>query len=75
MQAADFWNLDHMTERRKLDGSADRRIFFERQMRTASIVIFEIILRLPKFNQFSQNAVFGRDTYSSIDAEPKNLKG
>ena len=37
MQAADFWNLDHMTERRKLDGSADRRIFFERQMRTASL--------------------------------------
>jgi hypothetical protein len=22
MQATDFWNLDHMTERRKLDGSA-----------------------------------------------------
>jgi len=38
MQAADFRNLDHLTERRKLDGSADGRIFFERQMRTASFV-------------------------------------
>ena len=47
MQAADFRNLDHMTERRKLDGSADGRIFFERQMRTASFVVFEIILQDP----------------------------
>src|SRR5205807_760429 len=37
-QAADFRNLDHLTERRKLDRSADGRIFFERQMRTASFV-------------------------------------
>jgi len=47
MQAADFRNLDHLTERRKLDGSADGRIFFERQMRTASFVVFEIILQNP----------------------------
>src|SRR5437868_14711864 len=38
MQAADFRNLDHLTERRKLDRSVDGRIFFERQMRTASFV-------------------------------------
>ena len=47
MQAADFRNLDHLTERRKLDRSADGRIFFERQMRTASFVVFEIILQNP----------------------------
>jgi hypothetical protein len=29
MQAADSWNLDHMTERGRLDRSADGRIFFE----------------------------------------------
>jgi hypothetical protein len=40
MQAADFWNLDHMTEPGRLDRSADRRIFFERQMRTAPPVVF-----------------------------------
>src|SRR5437588_4995625 len=34
-------------ERRKLDRSADGRIFFERQMRTASFVVFEIILQNP----------------------------
>src|SRR5437764_4904566 len=45
MQAADFRNLDHLTERRKLDRSADGRIFFERQMRTASFVVFEIRLQ------------------------------
>src|SRR2546430_1121265 len=44
MQAANFRNLDHLTERRKLDRSADGRIFFERQMRTASFVVFELIL-------------------------------
>src|SRR5207253_5274190 len=47
MQAADFRNLDHLTERRKLDRSVDGRIFFERQMRTASFVVFEIILQNP----------------------------
>src|SRR6266566_700053 len=47
MQAANFRNLDHLTERRKLDRSADGRIFFERQMRTASFVVFEIILQNP----------------------------
>ena len=38
MQAADFWNLDHRTERERFDRSADGRIFFERQMRAASFV-------------------------------------
>src|SRR5713101_2443984 len=47
MQATDFWNLDHLTERERLDRSADGRIFFERQMRTASFVVFEIILQDP----------------------------
>jgi hypothetical protein len=47
MQAADFLNLDHVTERGRLDRSADRRIFFERQMRTTPFVIFEIILQDP----------------------------
>ncbi len=44
MQAADLWNLDHRAERRRLDGSAARCIFFERQMGTATFVILEIIL-------------------------------
>src|SRR5713101_9295629 len=47
MQATDFWNLDHMTEPGRLDRSADRRIFFERQMRTAPPVVFEIVLQYP----------------------------
>ena len=55
MQAADFWNLDHLTERRKLDGSADGRIFFERQMRTASFVVFEIILQNPAQSGVMEN--------------------
>ena len=55
MQAADFRNLDHLTERRKLDGSADGRIFFERQMRTASFVVFEIILQNPAQPGFMEN--------------------
>src|SRR2546429_7561265 len=45
MQAAAFRNLDHLAERRKRDRSADGRIFFERQMRTASFVVFEIRLQ------------------------------
>jgi len=36
-----------LTEQRKLDGSADRRIFFERLMQTASFLVFEIILQDP----------------------------
>ena len=47
MQAADFWNLDHVTEREGLDRSTDGRIFFEREMRTASFVVFKIILQDP----------------------------
>ena len=39
VQAADFRNLDHMTERRKLDGSADGRILFERQMQVDGLSI------------------------------------
>ena len=46
MQAADFWNLDHRTEPGRLDRSADRRIFLERQMRAAPFV-FEIVLQDP----------------------------
>ena len=38
MQAADLWNLDHVTEQGRLDGSAERCIFFERQMCTATFV-------------------------------------
>src|SRR5258708_38606739 len=44
MQAADLWNLDHVTEQGRLDRSAERCIFFERQMRTATFVVIEIIL-------------------------------
>jgi hypothetical protein len=47
MQAADFWNLDHMTKRGKLDGSADGCIFSERQMRAASFIVFEIVFQYP----------------------------
>jgi len=55
MQAADFWNLDHMTERGRLDRSADRRIFFERQMRAAPFVVFEIVLEDPAQRGFIKN--------------------
>ena len=44
MQAADLWNLDHVTEQGRLDGSAERCIFFERQMCTATFVVIEIVL-------------------------------
>jgi hypothetical protein len=37
-----------LTEQRKLDGSADERIFFERSMQTASFLVFEIILHDPR---------------------------
>ncbi len=47
VQAAEFWNLDHAAERGRLDRSADRRIFVERQMRTALFVVLEIILQYP----------------------------
>src|SRR5437879_9548956 len=47
MQAADFRNPDHLTERTKPDRSASWRIFSERQMRTASFGVFEIILQNP----------------------------
>src|SRR5260370_20734419 len=47
MQAADFWSLDHLSERRRLDWSADRRIFFERQMCAALFVVFEIVFQDP----------------------------
>ncbi len=47
MQATDFWNLDHIAERERLNRSADRRIFFERQMRTAPFVVFEIAVQYP----------------------------
>src|SRR4029077_16288395 len=39
MQAADLWDLDHLAKRGRLDSSADRRILFERQMRTAAFVV------------------------------------
>ncbi len=47
VQATALWNLDHTTKRWRLDRSADRRIFFERQMRAAPFVVFEIILQDP----------------------------
>jgi hypothetical protein len=47
MSAADFLNLDHVTERGKLARSADGRIFSERQMRTAPFVGCEIISKDP----------------------------
>ena len=47
MQSTDLWNLDHRTERGRLGGSADRRIFFERQMRAASFVVIEIAIQDP----------------------------
>jgi hypothetical protein len=37
-----------LTEQRKLDGSADGRIFFERSMQAASLRVFEIILQDPR---------------------------
>jgi len=37
-----------LTKQRKLDGSADGRIFFERSMQTASLLVFEIILQDPR---------------------------
>jgi hypothetical protein len=45
MQAADFWDLDHLAKRGRLDRSADRRILFERQMRTAPSVVCKILLQ------------------------------
>jgi len=47
MQADGFWNLDHMTERGKLEGSADGRISFERKLCAASFFVSEIILQDP----------------------------
>ncbi len=47
MKAADFWSLDHLSERRRLDWSAERRIFFERQMCAALFVVFEIVFQDP----------------------------
>jgi len=55
MQAADFWNLDHRTERGRLDRSADGRIFFERQMRAAPFVVFEIVLEDPAQTGLMEN--------------------
>ena len=45
VQATNFWNLDHRTEPGRLGRSADRCIFFERQMRAARFVVFEIVLQ------------------------------
>jgi hypothetical protein len=45
MQAADLWDLDHLAKRGRLDRSADRRILFERQMRTAPFVVCKILLQ------------------------------
>ena len=45
MQAADLWDLDHFAKRGRLDSSADRRILFERQMRTAPVVVCKILLQ------------------------------
>ena len=47
MQAADSRNLDHVAKRGRLDGSADRCIFLQRQMRAATFVICEIIPQDP----------------------------
>src|SRR5258707_7801406 len=41
MQAADLWDLDHLAKR----GRLDRRILFERQMRTAPFVVCKILLQ------------------------------
>ena len=43
MQAADFWNLGHMTKRGRLDRSAAGCILFERQMCAAPFVVSKII--------------------------------
>ena len=45
MQAAGLWDLDHLAKRGRLDSSADRRILFERQMRTAPFVVCKILLQ------------------------------
>ena len=45
MQAAHFWNFDHVAQRGRLDGSADRRILFKRQMCPAALVVFEIVFQ------------------------------
>ena len=45
MQAADLWDLDYLAKRGRLDRSADRRILFERQMRTAPFVVCKILLQ------------------------------
>ena len=45
MQAADLWDLDHLAKRGRLDRSPDRRILFERQMRTAPFVVCKILLQ------------------------------
>jgi hypothetical protein len=45
MQSADLRNFDHLTKRGRLDGSADRCIFFKRQMRPATFVVLEIIFQ------------------------------
>jgi len=45
MQAADLWDLDHLAKRGRLERSADRRILFERQMRTAPSVVCKILLQ------------------------------
>ena len=45
MQSADLRNFDHLTKRGRFDGSADRCIFFERQMHPATFVVLEIIFQ------------------------------
>jgi hypothetical protein len=45
MQPTHLRDFEHMAKGRRLDQSADRRIFFERQMRAATFVIGKIALQ------------------------------
>lgn len=45
MQPAHLGNFDHAAQGRKLDRSADRCVFFERQMRPATFVVLEIFFQ------------------------------
>ena len=45
VQTADLWNLDHMAQRERLDGSGNGCVFFQRKMRPTTLVVFEVALQ------------------------------
>ena len=45
MQSADLGNFDHPAKRGRLDRSADRRIFLEREVSSKMFVVLEVIFQ------------------------------